>query len=57
MVRLEPLLATVLPENAGRFESALETAVQLFKRFALAGLYEQVVSFFRAAPSWAGARS
>jgi hypothetical protein len=29
--RLEPLLATILAEDAGRFKAALEAAVQLFK--------------------------
>jgi hypothetical protein len=29
--RLEPLLAAILTEDAGRFESALESAIQLFK--------------------------
>jgi len=43
--RLEPLLAAILAEDAGCFESALEATVQLFECLALSGLYEQVNSF------------
>jgi len=45
MCGLEPLLPTIFAENAGCFESPLETAVQLFERLTLTGLNEHVDSF------------
>jgi hypothetical protein len=38
MGRDESLLATILAEEAGRLDAALEAAVQLFERFALSCL-------------------
>src|SRR5918998_4336717 len=40
MRRDEPLLASILAQQAGRLDTPLETAVQLLEWLALAGLHE-----------------
>src|SRR5215217_4233645 len=47
MGRLETLLAAILAEDPGRFHASLEAAVQLLKRFALAGVHVHIGSSSR----------